>query len=150
MTTQRLENNLSQIQKRLVIVIIIVVLLILSITIFLSLNRSEKVADEEIIPPPNLKLALLNGCGIDGVATEVKEYFINNTSGNIDIVSWRNVDRNLFIYNKSIIVVKKENDEKLKYLMEFTGIDRKIYAVDNNAIEDLQIILGNDYREFFK
>ncbi|MCF7793277.1 MAG: LytR C-terminal domain-containing protein [Candidatus Cloacimonetes bacterium] len=141
---------MSQIQKRLVIVIIVVLLAVLSIAIFLNLDRSENVVKQEKKPPPSLKLALLNGCGIDGVATEVKEYFINKTSGNVDIVSWRNVDRNLFIYNKSIIVIKKDDDEKLKYLMDFTGIDRKIYAIDDNAIEDLQIILGNDYREFFK
>ena len=141
---------MSQIQKKLVIVIIAALLAVLSTVFFLNFNRSDSVAKQDKIPPPNLKLALLNGCGLDGVATEVKEYFIINTSGNVDIVSWRNVDRNLFIYNKSIIVVKKDDDEKLKYLMEFTGIDRKIYAIDNNAIEDLQIILGNDYREFFK
>lgn len=121
------------------------------IAFFLSLDRSVEVKlPDSQAPPPHLKLAIINGCGIDGVAGDVKEWFIHKSAGNIDVVSCKNVDRNLFIYNRSIIVVKKDDAEKLRYLMNFTGITRKILAIDNNAIEDLQIILGNDYKLYFE
>lgn len=117
---------------------------------FLFFDRSEEQQAEVEFLTTSVKLAILNGCGVDGAATEVKEYFINKNAGNIDIIAWRNVERNMFIYGKSIIVIKKEDEEKLNYIMNITGITRKIYALDPNAIEDLQIILGNDYREYFK
>ena len=34
--------------------------------------------------------------------------------------------------------------------MKITGINRRIYALDANTIEDMQIILGNDYNKYFK
>jgi len=117
---------------------------------FLLFHSSEKQEVEVELMPTSVKLAILNGCGVKGAATDVKEYFIDRNAGNIDIIAWRNVDRNMFIYKKSIIVVKKDNEDKLNYIMKLTGITRKIYAHDPNTIEDLQIILGNDYKKYFK
>ena len=64
-------------------------------------------------------------------------------------MSWDNVDRDLFIYDKTIIVVKKKDEKKLNYLMQITGIKRRIYALNPNNIEDIQIILGKDYKQYF-
>lgn len=100
--------------------------------------------------PLMIKLSILNGCGVDGAAGEVKEYFIRQNLNNIDIIAWRNVDGDRFIYGKTILVQKKENEDKLKYMMDLTGIDRRIYALDPDTMEDIQIILGNDYRTYFK
>ena len=102
------------------------------------------------MPSPAVKLSILNGCGVDGAAGDVKEYFIKQNLSNIDIIAWRNVDRGMFIYGKTILVSKKKDEDKLNYLVQLTGITRKIYAFDPDTIEDIQIILGSDYREFFK
>jgi len=146
----RLKNNLSMFNKSALIVGLCGISGLILIGYFLLFHSSEKQEVEVEIMPTSVKLAILNGCGVKGAATEVKEYFIDKNEGNIDIISWRNVDRNMFIYGKSIIVIKKDNDEKLNYIMKLTGITRKIYALDPNTIEDLQIILGNDYKEYFK
>jgi LytR cell envelope-related transcriptional attenuator len=146
----RLKNNLSQFNKRALIITISAISVLIIIGYFLFFHSSETQVIEEEIIPTSVKLAILNGCGVDGAATDVKEYFININAGNIDIIAWRNVDRNMFIYGKSIIVIKKDNEEKLNYIMKLTGITRKISALDPNTIEDLQIILGNDYKEYFK
>jgi len=144
-----LKNNLSQFNRRALIVALCIISGLILIGYFLFFHRSEKPEIEVEIIPTSVKLAILNGCGVDGAATDVKEYFINKNAGNIDIIAWRNVDRNMFIYGKSIIVIKKEDEEKLNYIMKLTGLTRKIYALDPNTIEDLQIILGNDYKEYF-
>lgn len=141
---------MSPILKKLLIAIIALIVIVCVILILRLDNRSEKNDAAVQTTFPEIKIAILNGCGVKGAATEIKEFIIKNNPGNIDVIAWRNVDRNMFIYNKSIIVVKKANDEKVDFLTNFTGIDRKILALDANVIEDMQIILGNDYKEIFK
>jgi len=145
-----MKNNLSRIQRRLVLIAVFIIVIIAIVLYCLLLNGSDSAQEIPATSSPAIKLAILNGCGVPGAATEVKEYFINHNPGQIDVVSWKNVDRDLFIYNKSIIVIKKDDPEKVDFLKQFTGIERKIFALDNNAIEDLQIVLGDDYKEIFK
>jgi len=145
------KNNLFHIDKR-ASLIGITALLFISVTVyFLFFNKevNDKI-DEEVVEVTSLKLSILNGCGVKGAASEVKENLINRNLENIDIISWENVKSNKFIYGKSIIVVKRKDENKLKYLMKITGISRRIYAFDENTIEDFQIILGRDYRTYFK
>ncbi len=145
-----LKNNLSPTEKRASIVIISIVCLIIIVAIFLIFKKKENRITEDKIPVTSLKLTILNGCGLDGAAKDFKEFLINKDVPNLDIIAWKNVERNMFIYSKTIIVVKKNDQKKLKYLMKITGIDRRIYALDANTIEDMQIILGNDYNKYFK
>ncbi len=148
---RKLKNNLFRIDKRALLIGITALLLISVASYFLFFN--EKVNDKiesEIIEITSLKLSILNGCGVKGAASEVKENLINKNLENVDIISWENVKSNKFIYGKSIIVVKRRDDNKLKYLMKLTGISRRIFAFDENTIEDFQIILGRDYRTYFR
>ncbi|RLC51476.1 MAG: hypothetical protein DRI23_04945 [Candidatus Cloacimonadota bacterium] len=144
-----LKNNLSHVKKKLYLILFIVFLVIAIYSVFFWKTGKIKTKAEVIKPPPSVKISILNGCGVDGAAGDVKEYFIKQDLSNIDIIAWRNVDRGMFIYGKTILVSKKQDEDKLKYLIELTGITRKIYSFDPNTIEDVQIILGSDYREFF-
>ncbi len=145
------KNNLFRIDKRASLIGITVLLLIFvaSYFKFFNKNNSENI-EVEIIEITSLKLSILNGCGVKGAASEVKDNLINKNFENVDIISWVNVKSKKFIYGKSIIVVKRKDENKLKYLMKITGISRRIYAFDDNTIEDFQIILGRDYRTYFK
>ena len=148
---RKLKNNLFRIDKRASLVGITVLLLISVASYFLFFNK--KVSDnfeDEIVEITSLKLSILNGCGVKGAASEVRDNLNNKNIENMDIISWENVKSNKFIYGKSIIVVKRKDENKLKYLMKITGISRRIYAFDENTIEDFQIILGRDYRTYFK
>ena len=148
---RKLKNNLFHIDKRASLIGITALLLISVVSYLLFFNKkvSENIEDE-IIEVTSLKLTILNGCGVKGAASEVNEIFINKEIENMDIISCENVKSNKFIYGKSIIVVKRKDDNKLKYLKKITGISRRIYAFDENSIEDFQIILGRDYRTYFK
>ena len=148
---RKLKNNLFRIDKRASVIGITVLLLISVASYFLFFNK--KVSDnfeDEVIEITSLKLSILNGCGVKGIASEVKDILIKMNIENMDIISWENVKSNKFIYGKSIIVVKRKDENKLKYLMKITGISRRIYAFDENTIEDFQIILGRDYRNYFR
>lgn len=103
----------------------------------------------EYTPLPRIKLAILNGCGYPGIAKEVKDALLHAPDGNFDIISWRNVDRGMFIYDKTVIVMKHDEPEKYDALQEYTGIKHRIVSIDENAIEEFQIILGKDYKQFF-
>jgi len=144
-----LKNNLSPVKKRLYLVLFSVFLIVVISMVCLWKTGQTKTETEVIKPPPSVKISILNGCGVDGAAGDVKEYLIKKRLSNIDIIAWRNVERGMFIYGKTILVSKKQDEDKLNYLIELTGITRKIYSFDSNTIEDIQIILGSDYREFF-
>lgn len=148
---RKLKNNLFRIDKRALLVGITALVLISMASYFMFFNKkvSEKI-EVEIIEATSLKLSILNGCGVKGAASEVNEILINKDIENMDIISCADVKSNKFIYGKSIIVVKRKDDDKLKYLIKITGISRRIYAFDENTIEDFQIILGRDYRTYFK
>jgi hypothetical protein len=150
LTIRKLKNNLSPAEKRASIVAITLICIIIIVAFFLIFKKKENKISEDKIPVTSLKLTILNGCGYDGAAKDVKEFLINKDVRNLDIIAWKNVERNMFIYKKTIIVVKKNDQKKLEYLMKITGINRRIYALDANTIEDMQIILGNDYKKYFK
>lgn len=119
--------------------------MILSVLIF----RNDRSAETSVsIPSSPVKVKLLNGCGFPGVARDVKDYF-DNSEHNVTVVSIGNVSGNRFIYRQSIIVAKHADEEKLKYLQAITGIERRIYAYDDNLFEEFHIILGNDYKQYF-
>ncbi len=110
-------------------------------------GKDDEVAD--YTPMPRIKLAIINGCGYPGIAREVKDTLLHAPDGNFDIISWRNVDRNMFIYDKTVIVMKHDEPKKYASLQEYTGIKHRIISIDENAIEEFQIILGKDYTQFF-
>jgi hypothetical protein len=118
-------------------------------TIWWFFGKDTTVMPAEYTPLPRIKLAILNGCGYPGIAQEVKDALLHAPDGNFDIISWRNVDRDMFIYDKTVIVMKHDEPDKYEALQEYTGIKHRIVSIDENAIEEFQIILGKDYKQFF-
>ena len=143
------KNNLSFIKKRALLIVIAVLVLTLCSFFILFFKKGKANISGDEIAVSSVKITVLNGCGIDGAAKDVKEYLINKNIKNLDIIAWENVERDMFIYGKTLIVIKKDDEEKLKYLMKITGIKRRIFALDPNTIEDFQIILGRDYKDYF-
>lgn len=143
---KRSKNSLSSNKKAYKILVIIILIVILSVLIF----RKDRSADTKVsIPTSPVKVKLLNGCGFPGVARDVKDYF-DNSEHNVTVVSIGNVSGSRFIYRQSIIVAKQDDEEKLSYLQQITGIERRIYAYDDNLFEEFHIILGNDYKKYFE
>ena len=112
-------------------------------------GKDSKDVKEIVHLNSSVKVGLRNGCGYPDIAKKVKDYILENYE-NIDVLSCKNVPENKFIYNKTIIVVKNYNEEKLRYLQKLTEIERRIYAFNDNHIENFYIILGKDYKNYFK
>ena len=96
-------------------------------------------------PIQNIKIEVLNGCGIKGVAAKTSEYLRLNHR--IDIIKSDNADR--YDYPNTLIIGRNENLEKIKLVSKSFGI-----SVDNKNIVkhepneslgiDVTVILGKD------
>jgi len=144
------KNKVFSLRKLLGIIALVLFFLLLG----LYLKRFMKIENIPLIDEKtfdgSVKIAILNGNGYPNVANEVKEYFLRNFSANIDVVGCRNVDSRKFIYKQSLIVLKHNQPEKLDFIMKLTNIPYRIFAFDEEAIEEIQIILGKDYLEYFR
>jgi len=140
---KRAKNNLATLKRLFLLLLLICFLAV--IFIIISKRRVaviKEIAQEESFPA--IKVTLLNGCGYDGVAKRVREKL---NPQNIDIISCSNAEK--FIYNKSIIVVKKKDEIDLKRLQRITGIKRRIYALNENSHASFYIIIGKDFKKYF-
>lgn len=91
---------------------------------------------------PSIKILLRNGCGFEGAAVEMSRFLADK---NVDIVSTGNADQ--FVFDKTIIVVKRKDSQDLKRLMQMTGITRWTYALNDYSPADFEIVIGRDYEE---
>lgn len=134
-----------KLSTKLVIVISILCLFTISVVVITKRSSQEDVAVEQDVTLLPIRIKVLNGCGFNGLARKV------SNSLNRDIVDVLDVGNTLHaIYNKSIIVVKTENEDDLKRLQKYTGINRFVYATNKFSDADFIIILGHDYEKYFK
>lgn len=118
--------------------------LLLLIYIVLSAACSEEVEDMED-NLPDIKVTILNGCGFRGAASDFSDFL---SRFNVDIVGIGNADS--FNYDKTIIVVKRQDEQDLERLMRYTNITRRAFALSNDTIESFQIIVGRDYLSYIR
>ncbi|HNX00362.1 MAG TPA: LytR C-terminal domain-containing protein [Candidatus Cloacimonadota bacterium] len=138
------ENNLTRGngKKRLLLILVVVLLIALTIGIIVYRHYAmEKKAQVEATLP-SIKISLLNGCGFEGAASEMTDFLGKK---NIEIVATGNAPK--FIYNKTIIVVKKMDQGDLQRLMEMTGIQQWTMAETDYPIAPFVIIIGKDYEQ---
>ena len=100
-------------------------------------------------PIQNIKIEVLNGCGIKGVAAKTSEYLRLNHR--IDVIKSDNADR--YDYPNTLIIGRNENLEKIKWVSKSFGV-----SVDNKNIVkhepdeslgiDVTVILGKDITSY--
>lgn len=128
------------------LLLIAVVIAILMFLIVLRGNGEEnikKTYDEDQLPA--IKVAVLNGCGYEQLASEYSAYLADK---NVDVVSVGDTPRP--IYDKSIIVMRKGDEQDLARLQRMTGIQRWTSAMNEYHNAEFDIIIGRDYEEFMK
>lgn len=92
---------------------------------------------------PAIKVAVLNGCGYDQLASEFE---LALKDKNIDVVYKGNTPKP--IYDKSIIVMRKGDKHDLLRLQRMTGIQRWTSALNEYHSADFDIIVGRDFEQF--
>jgi hypothetical protein len=123
-----------------VLVIVLIIVVVSGLLIYRHHVLEKKRALVEM--QPAIRITLLNGCGFDGAAKDMTDFL---TDKNIDIVSTGNAAK--FIYNKTIIVVKKMDRDDLLRLMSMTGITQWTLAESEFSVAPFVIVIGKDYQE---
>ena len=100
-------------------------------------------------PMRNIKIEVLNGCGIKGIAAKTSEYL--RSSHRIDVIRSENADR--YDYPNTLIIGRNENLEKILLVSKSFGI-----SIDNKNIVrhepneslgvDVTVILGKDINSY--
>jgi len=105
----------------------------------------EESVDVADISRNEITLQVLNGCGIPGLARDVRNALIEK---GFDVLSFDNAEK--FLYEKTVIVIKKKDYDKFDILYQELPV-RKVYKqMNENSIYDFIIIVGKDYKNFFK
>ena len=94
---------------------------------------------------PAIKVIVSNGCGYESLATDYANYI---SKLNVEVVKLTDTPKP--IYDKSLIVVRKQDEQDLKRLQVMTGIQRFTLAVNEASEAPFIIILGRDYQQFMK
>lgn len=133
--------------SRIILGIVIVIILISTLGIFLYkfkvLDKTGDIDDEHKLPA--IKIILTNGCGFEGLAKEFSEFLDEK---NVDVIAIGNTRRP--VYDKTIIVIRKGDNEDLRRLQRMTGITRFTMARTESALAEFEIIIGKDYEQYIK
>jgi len=132
--------DILRIKVPLLMIVINLIILAWALLLIGGCDKQETLQHDHL---PAIRIKVLNGCGFRKAASEMRDHLLQH---NIDVISVGNADN--FIYNRTIIVVKKDDKQDLDRLMNYTNIKRRIYALCNDSVESFQIIVGKDYRTY--
>ena len=127
-------------------ILILILLAGIGLTIYLKgwyPNADDEGWEEDKLPA--VKVVVLNGCGFVGLASEYAQFIQDQ---NIDVMSLGDTPKP--IYDKSIIVVRKGDEQDLKRLQKMTGIQRYTVAKTSYHNADFEIIIGRDFDLYMK
>ena len=100
-------------------------------------------------PIQNIKVEVLNGCGLKGIAARTAEFLREN---HIDVVRSDNADHH--DYPNTVIISRNENVESLRAVSKSFGVtmDDKTHIITDDPDEslgvDVTVILGKDITNF--
>ena len=100
-------------------------------------------------PIKNIKVEVLNGCGLKGIAARTAQFLREN---HIDVVRSDNADHH--DYPNTVIISRNENVESLRAVSKSFGVtmDDKTHIVIDDPDEslgvDVTVILGKDITNF--
>ena len=117
----------------------------------ISKTTSQPILAKDIYiqnPIENIKVEVLNGCGVYALASQTTEFL---RTKQIDVINSDNADNHN--YKKTLIIQRNEKFESLKKIVETFGV----YLTDSTHVQtlpdeslgvDVTIILGQDYTSF--
>ena len=118
---------------------------------FPNLDEPKRLAKElyQENPIKNIKVEVLNGCGIKGIAAKTSEFL--RSKHRIDVIRSDNADK--YDYSKTIIIGRNEDLDKILSVTKAFDIEinNKSYIrhePDETLGVDVTIILGKDINSF--
>ena len=100
-------------------------------------------------PIKNIKVEILNGCGIKGIAARTSEFL--RTEHRIDVIRSDNADK--YDYSKTIIIGRNENLDKIlsvsrAFDISISNTNHIQHIPDETLGVDVTVILGKDINSF--
>ena len=110
---------------------------------------AEKVYEKN--PIQNIKIEVLNGCGIKGIATKTANFFLLEYQ--IDVIRSDNADH--YNYPNTLILLRNEKIKTIDLLSKSFGVSMKNNTIiksepDESLGVDATIILGKDIHAYTK
>lgn len=145
------KKNLTYTESKTPVVVTIcflVALVVILIYILLPEPQKDKTIEPEI--PSGFKLVVSNGCGKEDLAQDVSTMLLNK---GFIIVGCDNIDNTRCVYEKTLLVIRKrdeDTDKKLDFFEKLTGLNNITEAEKENARAEFELILGKDYYKYFK
>ena len=114
-------------------------------------NTSQPILAKDIYiqnPVEDIKVEVLNGCGVSALALKTTEYL---RTKQIDVINSDNADNHN--YKNTLIIQRNENVKSLKKIVEsfgmYLGDSTRIKIIPDESLGvDVTIILGKDYTSF--
>tara|TARA_X000000368_G_scaffold392177_1_gene356743 strand:- start:1874 stop:2347 length:474 start_codon:yes stop_codon:yes gene_type:complete len=113
-----------------------------------QIGSTQKIKLFENYDNQTLKVGVLNGCGVSGVAKD----FSNILQKQYNLTVVRTEDADNFDYDMTKIVIINESNSNIENLLTILGMTINHENVEFNSSynpqEDIQIIIGKDYLDF--
>ena len=146
--TKKSTNPFNGIKKNVNLVVIWVLVVVNAVLIssfvhkIITPGQAPQVATDFPIADP-IKVQVLNGCGVSGIANEFAELLQRKQYDVVDISNATNWD-----YEKTVIINRERQDRKnIEKFRELVGVPKElVYLIKNDEVEsDITLILGMDY-----
>lgn len=142
--TEAISKNKPNVILWVLLALLLVLAIIVSLINFGIIKLKADKHDSEAYLPA-IKVIISNGCGFENLAADYSHYISDQ---NIDVI--RISDMPKPIYDKSMIVMQKEDAQDLARLQKMTGIQLNTTAIKEDADAQFIIILGRDIANFKK
>ena len=108
----------------------------------LHFSNSEKELLDEI-SEAKIKIEVLNGCGVSGIADRLTEYLRANKVDVVNLGNYRSFD-----VEHSIIISRNQKTKNAQNIAALIGLDGNsiIEQINPDYLLDITFILGKDYR----
>jgi len=122
----------------------IIILSVISIIIITNITQSPEKQPGEKEPDARIRIALLNGCGSEGLALKFADVL---RAHGFDVVNGNGGNADSFDFDTSVVVDRKGDREKALIVAEFLGIEYVLdqYSANPYTIEDVVVVLGRDW-----
>ncbi|MDE2887480.1 MAG: LytR C-terminal domain-containing protein [Gemmatimonadota bacterium] len=107
-----------------------------------AVSKPESLAKPDPETIQGIRIEVLNGCGVAGVAEKVGRYL---REAGFDVMTWKNADS--FNYPETIVIDRTGNLENARIVAGAMGLRTHIQQIvhDPYRIEQVAVIIGRDY-----
>ncbi len=127
------------------VLIVGIVYLIYSLTVRISLVRSENEAEQRASKSGfGIQVEVLNACGASGVADIITDHLRKNKIDVVQMGNYRSFD-----VDYTIIINRSGDRNKANFTADLIGIERNkiVDQINKNYFLDLSVIIGKDFSQ---